>query len=475
MKKIILIVSSVCCCLAVDAQGLLNRRALRSVRARQIAPLAELMPFADAVKLAKTGDGFGLYALAVYVSQGKEVASNPALAYKYLCAAANAGNANAIFIKHLLEENASDDNYSRVGNIDSYIGGWGQFACTNKFCDGVINVGEKDVAEKLLGLYRSDVERGVSAATNEIARIEEEIKRVEEANEKKRIAEENRKRNAALLDSELGDKVVEERPAAVPPFTSLRTRRLMREQQQVLNRKSKLLEELMPFADAVPKAKVNDGAGLYAVAIHYAKGKEIEQDNSKAAKYLQKAVDVNYSNAVFIAAMVAESRLSTSVGAESGPMLRRGGLGNGDVRPDSQLYTDGVSLWCFTQGNAGNQTSFTNNVDVAAVSAMYKKAFGLGVAAATNELARFEKRVEVVQAALKKKLDDIKAHDELLDKNAQLAKDLLGEETESDRRKAELAERVAEREEQRRQLQAIQEELRRAREERAKEMEQQKK
>jgi len=391
---------------------------------------------------------------------------------KYLCKSSDAGYANAKFVRHLIEENASS-NQTRCHRVSEYIGGWGEFQCTNKMCKGDIDLSDKDMAARLLGLYRADVANGVDAATNEVARIEAEIKQVQEAQERARIAQENRKRNLDLLAAELGEKQPDEQPAHRSPVLarpallggSLRARRMAREQEMQKAKEAKLLERLIPFAEAASKAKNSDGAGCYAVALHYALGKEIEADNAKATKYLAKAVEAQYPAALFVEAMAAEERLSTRVEdpATRFGLLGRSNMGEGYVHPNVGDYTGGANAWQFNTGKQST-ASFTNAAEVAGVKARYETAIKLGVHAATNELARFEKRVSVVQAAMQKKIDEINAHQSMLARNAQLAKDLLGEDTESDRQKQEKAEREAEREEQRRQLMQIQEELRKARE-----------
>lgn len=472
--KLLLLLVVVGSSVIASAQGLLNRGLLR--RGRQPAPpLVELMPFTNAVASAKAGDGAGMYAVAIYLARGIDIDCNGELAYKYLCKSADAGYANAQFIRHLIEENASS-NQTRCQRVSEYLGGWGEFLCTNKICQGNIDVSDKDTAERLLGLYRGDVANGVDAATNEVARIEAEIKQVQEAQEHVRIAQENRKRNRDLLATELGEKQVDKQTAQhsaglLRPSVlggSLRARRMARMQAVQNATEGKLLEKLMPFGEAASKAKNGDGSGCYAVAIHYALGKEIEPDNVKATKYLAKAVEVKHPAAMFVDAMASEERLGTRVDDPTRRMgrLERSGMIEGDTHPNIGEYTGGAQAWQFKSGSQST-ASFTNAADVAAVKVRYELAIKLGVNAATNELARFEKRVSVVQAAMQRKKNEINAHRAMLARNARLAKDLLGEDAESDRQKQEATERAAELEQQRRQLMAIQEELRKAREARS--------
>ena len=71
---------------------------------------------------------------------------------------------------------------------------------------------------------------------------------------------------------------------------------------------SKLLEPLMPFTEAVEKAKNGNPQGFYALAIHYAKGEEIEQDSVKARYFLQQACEANYGKATVSCAAQAMPR-----------------------------------------------------------------------------------------------------------------------------------------------------------------------
>ena len=175
---------------------------------------------------------------------------------------------------------------------------------------------------------------------------------------------------------------------------------------------SQLLEPLLPFADAVEKAKANDPQGWYALAIHYAKGEEIEPDNQRVRQFFQKAYDMNYSNAVFVATLLDEYKLH-----EYGSLLR--------INPFKSYHRPNLSLYAETRffafGSPINSLSITNAADVAKIRAGYERAFKLGVSAATNELARFERRVKEYQEMAAKE----KAEAERKAKNAKLIEGLL--------------------------------------------------
>lgn len=190
-------------------------------------------------------------------------------------------------------------------------------------------------------------------------------------------------------------------PAIVSAQSLLRPRRGLRQQQQ-----SQLLEPLLPFAEAVEKAKTNDPQGWYALAIHYAKGKEIERDTQRARQFLQKAYNMNYSNAVFVATLLDECKIRESESSyqQSYP-------------PNLSHYT-GIR---FGLVFSTNSLWIANAADVAKIRAGYERAFKLGVSAATNELARFEQRVKAYQEKAAKENTEA----ERKAKNAKLIEGLL--------------------------------------------------
>ncbi len=461
--KIIVMIAAACCILVVDAQGLI-RRGARSTT----GPLVQLMTFEDAVKGAKSGDAAGLYALAVYLAQGEEIDRDSREAYRYLCASADAGYVNAVFVKHLVDEGSR-----ATGRLNGYIGGRGTFVSTNKASALDGQPVSREVIEGLICQYRSDVESGVLAATNEVARLEAELKRIE-ADE----ADKQRKRsNARFLASEMGYGVEEDDSSTQTfssgehngSFNSLRARRLLRRQnraQAERGSQENLLVKPIPFADAARKAKEGDGAGLYAVAIHYALGDEIKRNLFCAQTFLRKATEAGDPNATLISAMVAESSLCTK-GADNDMGSGRTLLGlhrEGDVWPNSDAYTGGAGIWMFKPSEEKTpQPSFLADADVAAVEALYKKAIELGVHTATNELSRFQRRIPVVREYMKAdkaEAEEARVHKEMLKRNAEIANELLGVPIDDlDQRSI----RAAEREEQKRQLESIQAELRHAR------------
>ena len=161
---------------------------------------------------------------------------------------------------------------------------------------------------------------------------------------------------------------------------------LLRSRRSSHQQESQLLEPLLPFSVAVEKAKANDPRGWYALAIHYTKGDEVKYDRNNARKFLQKAYDMNYSNAVFVATLLDESKLRESE-SRNRILLNR----SESYQPNLSHYAD-TSFFAFV--SPINSLSITNAADVAKIRAEYERAFKLGVSAATNELARFGQRVK---------------------------------------------------------------------------------
>lgn len=170
-----------------------------------------------------------------------------------------------------------------------------------------------------------------------------------------------------------------------------------------------LLEPLLPFSEAVEKAKSGNAQGWYSLAIHYAKGEEIDGDSEKACQFMQKASDMNYSNAVFVATMLLEADCAIPSDGHRVCAVDR-----------KMPYTYGYVGVTFPTKRQPTH-SITNATDIANIRAGYERAFSLGVFAATNELARFESRVSFYQDKTKKMDDEKKRKEE----NAKLAEGLL--------------------------------------------------
>lgn len=175
---------------------------------------------------------------------------------------------------------------------------------------------------------------------------------------------------------------------------------------KLLSPQWRLLEPSLPFSEAVEKAKAGNAQGWYALAVHYAKGVEIKLDIEKARQFMKKANDMNYSNAVFVATMLMEADSATATDCN-----------NGLTPPiNSYLGDANFPVWSYQPS-----LSLTNAADVATIRAGYERAFSLGVTVATNELARFERRISSYQEEAKKDADEKKRKAE----NAKIAESLL--------------------------------------------------
>ena len=203
---------------------------------------------------------------------------------------------------------------------------------------------------------------------------------------------------------------------------NLNRRPVLSDQSQIA--KFPPLVPLLPFAEAVGKAKAGDGAGLYAVALHYAKGDEIQHDDIRARTYLKVAADAGYGNAVLMNTIVLEHMMGTNMDTNDDRqgLIRLRELGGNEnlvLMPNTDKYTQGIDVNQFADSNyrgrlsererdcniARRIMSVANEDDVAVVRNGYEKAALLGVTAATNELARFEARLAVLE--LQRKIREI--------------------------------------------------------------------
>lgn len=207
-----------------------------------------------------------------------------------------------------------------------------------------------------------------------------------------------------------------------------------------------LLEELVPLEEAMALAKAGKGKGFYQLALRYARGEGLPQDDAAAYRMLCKARDADYAHAVLVEGLCDEKLLCTD----------RGYSGFSQKRVlHSYCGTD------FTDGRAWDDRDFlTNAVAVARVMGKYEKAKRLGALVATNQIAALNKRLSDFKAEEAKRLQ--------AEENAKRVAGLLDEKTTRPKTDArEARERAAaEREQQLERLLEIQAEIRRQREQR---------
>lgn len=207
-----------------------------------------------------------------------------------------------------------------------------------------------------------------------------------------------------------------------------------------------LLEELVPLEEAMALAKAGKGKGFYQLALRYARGEGLPQDDAAAYRMLCKARDADYAHAVLVEGLCDEKLLCTD----------RGYSGFSQKRVlHSYCGTD------FTDGRAWDDRDFlTNAVAVARVMGKYEKAKRLGALMATNQIAALNKRLSDFKAEEAKRLQ--------AEENAKRVAGLLDEKNTRPKTDAREAREhaAAEREQQLERLLEIQAEIRRQREQR---------
>lgn len=207
-----------------------------------------------------------------------------------------------------------------------------------------------------------------------------------------------------------------------------------------------LLEELVPLEEAMALAKAGKGKGFYQLALRYARGEGLPQDDVAAYRMLCKARDADYAHAVLVEGLCDEKLLCTD----------RGYSGFSQKRA--------LRSYCgadFTDGRAWDDRDFlTNAVAVARVMGKYEKAKRLGALVATNQIAALNKRLSDFKAEEAKRLQ--------AEENAKRVAGLLDEK--NTRPKTDVREAreraAAEREQLLERLLEIQAEIRRQREQR---------
>lgn len=229
-----------------------------------------------------------------------------------------------------------------------------------------------------------------------------------------------------------------------------------------------LLEELVPLEEAMALAKAGKGKGFYQLALRYARGEELPQDDAAAYRMLCKARDADYAHAVLVEGLCDERCLKH-------PDRLYAPVAEGELRTYcGAVFRDGR---CFLH----DRDFLTNAVAVARVMGKYEKAKRLGALVATNQIAALNKRLSDFKAEEAKRLqaeENAKRVAGLLDEkitrpktDAREARERAAAERERVAKVA-AAEReraAAEREQQRQRLLEIQE-LRRKREQKEKEI-----
>ena len=191
--------------------------------------------------------------------------------------------------------------------------------------------------------------------------------------------------------------------------------------------KSDVLEEVLPFEEALKLAEKGLGQGYFQLALHYAKGQSVTEDSQTAWAFLKKAVEKSYPTAIFAKTLAEESILSDK-GYDRDP-----NTSCYEYRPNMQRYFAAkffpdsygpgsiVRPW-WRSGD--DNRCITNETIVAELIAGYELSAKLGVAVATNEIARLNKRMDVVRASIRR----TREREASLERNDEAATKLLGEE-----------------------------------------------
>lgn len=152
-----------------------------------------------------------------------------------------------------------------------------------------------------------------------------------------------------------------------------------------------LLEELVPLEEAMALAKAGKGKGFYQLALRYARGEELPQDDAAAYRMLCKARDADYAHAVLVEGLCDERCLKH-------PDRLYAPVAEGELRTYcGAVFRDGR---CFLH----DRDFLTNAVAVARVMGKYEKAKRLGALVATNQIAALNKRLSDFKAEEAKRL-----------------------------------------------------------------------
>ena len=177
-----------------------------------------------------------------------------------------------------------------------------------------------------------------------------------------------------------------------------------------LRHEGKPLEPVMPFAEAVEKAKAGNAQGYYQLAVHYFKGNEIDRDFAKGRASLRKAKEKGYANAILIDAMIAELE-SIGKGVEEYKASM-------EIKNEIRIYI-GVEIGTRTFGLNWNPEAGTN--ELFSIRSEYEKAFAAGANEATNQMARIDARIKAKAELVQKQEEEKKAKI----RNAKLVEGLL--------------------------------------------------
>jgi len=129
---------------------------------------------------------------------------------------------------------------------------------------------------------------------------------------------------------------------------------------------------MMPYDVAVEKARANNAAAYYCLAYYFARGEEVNRNRVAAWKFLEKSAELGCPDS-----FCAMGRLHEFLSFGTPSRMR-----------------DYDSFEIDYSGGMVKGSSFTNQVAVSYVEALYQKAIDGGLLCVTNDMARFHKKVE---------------------------------------------------------------------------------
>ena len=235
MKKILMVAAMCGIVMVAKAQARPGRFLGLSTNTLDLR-IEQVMPFDEALELAKKNDGKGLYQLAMIYSEGKAVPMNRDVAFRFLAKSSAAGYGPAILVDGLCDEGLLVDPTKRnmLGRrtgvtAQDYFGSFIYRSGSN------IDITNEVAYGAVMAKYQKALDLGVLSATNAIENLKRRLGDAQAAvakAEQERIArvENNDKVNEAFAD--VFAETNEDRAPSVAPGMSLRQRREARMAQR---------------------------------------------------------------------------------------------------------------------------------------------------------------------------------------------------------------------------------------------------
>ena len=134
--------------------------------------------------------------------------------------------------------------------------------------------------------------------------------------------------------------------------------------------------DVMPLVEALEKAGTDDGAAFFALAIHQARGRELERNRDKAYSYLMQAVEAGYPPALYALAYAREGRLKAE-SVQDGEIFSALGVYSSDLLKSSLLKGE----------------SLLDGTSAEEILGLYQRAADKGLALASNGVERIRGKI----------------------------------------------------------------------------------